>query len=341
MRLPHAPLAALGLTGLLSATAFLPPQSAQAHLGGIALQQVEQRLDWARTQLVKGTADECVLVAGLATSARLFALQEELYLMGASCINEESGTPTKFANCLEELFDELALGLDEVEAQDLARLALCAKTGGGVYDPDLDEDDFLDEIDHKFLPLEPGSEWIYHQMSDEGLEVVTITVTGETKEIDGIEAIVVHDVVTLNGVLVEDTLDWFAQDEDGTVWYLGEIVQNFEDGELVDLDGSWKAGEEGALPGIQMLSVPRVGVTYRQELLLTEAEDAATVLSVNAKAQVPAGTFTGCVKTEDFTPLEPGHVEHKYYAPDVGLVLEVNVATGERLELMSYTGGRR
>ncbi len=339
MQLPHSPLACLGLTGLLSATAFLPPQSPQAHLGGIALQQVEQRLDQARAQLAKGTTDECVLVAGLATSARLFALQEELYLMGATCINEESGTPTKFAACLEELFDELALGLDEVEAQDLARLEVCALTGGGVYDPDLDEDDFLDEVEHKFLPLDPGSEWIYHKMSDEGLEVVTVTVTDETKEIDGIEAVVVRDVVTLNGVVVEDTHDWFAQDEDGTVWYLGELAQNFEDGELVDLGGSWKAGEEGALPGIVMLSVPEVGVTYRQELLLTEAEDTATVLSVNAKAQVPAGAFSGCIKTKDFTPLEPGHVEHKYYAPDVGMVLEVNVATGERLELMSYTEG--
>jgi hypothetical protein len=305
----------------------------------LVLHQAQRMADQALASLASDGTDECDLVADIAEFARVHALLEELALSAASCVNEESSTEAKFEACLQEAFEAYAEGLEELEEQTAARLDLCALTGGGIYDPDLDEDDFEADVDNKFLPFAVGSTWVYHQQTDEGLEEDVTTVLEKTKDVDGIESIVVHDIVTLDGVILEDTFDWYSQHEDGTVWYMGEISQSFEDGELVSLDGSWKAGEEGALPGIVMLAHPTVGVTYRQELRLTEAEDAATVLALDATAVVPFGTFTGCLKTEDFSPLEPGAVEHKYYAKNVGLVLEVNPATGERLELISFSPG--
>lgn len=304
------------------------------------LEEARRIADETSLILTAGSAnDECSFVATLAMNATLSSLQGDLSLAMASCINEESGTITKFLNCVQEAFGEFNAGIDELNLVHVARLDLCAMTGGGVYDPDLDEDEFLDGVDHPFLPYAPGATWVYHQDTDEGLEVITVTVTDDTIEIDDIECIVVRDVVTLDGELIEDTLDWYAQHQDGTVWYMGEISQNFEDGQLVDLGGSWKAGEDGGQPGIVMMGVPVVGTTYRQELLLTEAEDAGSVLALDATADTPLGTFTDCLQTQDFTPLEPGNVEHKFYARGVGLVLETKPGSDERLELVSFTPG--
>ena len=123
---------------------------------------------------------------------------------------------------------------------------------------------------------------------------------------------------------------------DGTVWYFGEISQEFDEGELVSLEGSWKAGRDGAKPGIVMLADPRAGVTYRQEWALGNAEDAAEVLETGASASTPGASCEGtCVVTRDFTPISPGAEEHKYYAPGVGLILEVNPETGDRVELVA------
>lgn len=292
------------------------------------------------TPLDLGGPDECLTVAKLARGASLAALRADLGLAIASCINEESGDPQKFQACLAEAFADFHAALIELEHVHQARLDLCALTGGGIYDPDLDEDEFVDGVDHPFLPFLPGATWVYEKDTDEGLEQVTVTVLDETKCIDDIECIVVRDVVTLDGVLVEDTLDWYAQHEDGTVWYMGEIAQNYDDdGDLIDVEGSWRAGEDGGLPGIVMPAQPQVGTTYRQELLLTEAEDAGTVLAVDATVTIDLGTFTGCLMTADFTPLEPGVVEHKFYAPGIGLILEVDPDTGEQLELVSFTPG--
>jgi hypothetical protein len=331
------------LTCLATSNALLSAHPARGDEAAAArrlvLQQAQRMADKTLAALSSDGFDECELVADIALLARGHALLEELALTVASCVNEESSTQPKFQACLHEAFADYSEGLEELEAQHEARLEVCALTGGGIYDPDLDEDDFEDEVEHKYLPFETGANWVYQKQTDEGLEEIVITVLDKTKEIDEIEAIVVHDIVTLDGVLVEDTFDWYAEHEDGTVWYMGEISQSFEEGELESLDGSWKAGEDGALPGIVMLAQPVVGTTYRQELLLTEAEDVATVLSVTATASVPFGTFTNCLKTADFSPLEPGIVEHKYYAKDVGLVLETKPGSDERLELISFTPG--
>jgi len=329
-------LLAGGLAALASPAKPLGDQAAAQRL---VLQRAERLADDFLKSAAEGGGDECAFTAGLAQIAEVHGLQADLSLALASCVNEESGSFDKFQECLQEAFAEFAEGLEELGEIQEGRLELCALTGGGIYDPDLDEDEFVEGVDHTFLPYKPGAEWIYHANTDEGLEVITVTVTGETREVDDIECIVVRDVVTLNGEFVEDTDDWYAQHEDGAVWYMGEIAKNYEDGELVDLEGSWEAGEDGALPGIVMMSTPVIGTTYRQELLYTEAEDAGTVLALDARVDVPYGQFLGCLKTADFTPLEPDTLEHKYYAKGVGLVLEVNPKTGERVELVSFTPG--
>ncbi len=125
-----------------------------------------------------------------------------------------------------------------------------------------------------------------------------------------------------------------AQDKEGNVWYFGEDVDNYEEGKLVNHDGSWKAGVDGAKPGYWIKANPMKGETYRQEYYKGEAEDMVQVVATNVKVKVPYGTFTGCVKTYDYTPLDPESRENKYYCPGVAaLVLEVDLTTDEKLEL--------
>lgn len=330
------------VAGVLTSGALAAARPFQGEARARQRQLVLERADRAAEDALGSlavSADPCGDVATLGARAGLFGVRQSFALAVASCINEESGTPVKFAACLQEAANEFNDELALVSAQHAARLGLCTLTGGGIYDPDLDAAEFDDEVDHPYMPFLPGAQWVYQKVTADGLEEITITVTDDKLEIDGIECITVHDVVTLDGVLVEDTLDWYAQHEDETVWYMGEIVQNFEEGRLTDLGGSWLAGADGALPGIVMLANPTLQRTYRQEFFLGEAEDAATVLSVSEVVTIGLGTFTRCLLTEEFTPLTPGGVEHKYYALGVGLILEVDPFTGERLELISFTPG--
>jgi hypothetical protein len=168
---------------------------------------------------------------------------------------------------------------------------------------------------------------------DEGLEEVVVEVLSSTKTILGVVCTEVRDVVSLDGLVIEDTLDWFAQDVTGHVWYFGEDSKTYENGVLVSTEGSWEAGVDGAMAGIVMLADPQVGLTYEQERAPGVAEDKATVRALGEAVSVPQGSFTGCLRTEDFTPLEPGVAEDKYYAPGIGFVLEVD-EDGERLELV-------
>ncbi|MGH7821621.1 MAG: hypothetical protein ACREQ9_17795 [Candidatus Binatia bacterium] len=242
----------------------------------------------------------------------------------------------------EECADEAEEARDEAKEECAeqydAREELCDALGQAPYDPVIDPANFLSPADtaaspNPYFPLVPGTTWVY----EGGGETVTVTVTNETKEILGVMAMVVNDVVEdEEGDVVEDTDDWYAQDVDGNVWYVGEIAKNFEDGELVDIEGSWTAGVEGARAGIVMKATPAVSNVYRQEFALGDAEDAAEVISTTGSESVPAASCDGdCVVTRDFTPLEPDHEENKYYAPGVGLILEVDPETGERLELVS------
>jgi len=172
----------------------------------------------------------------------------------------------------------------------------------------------------------------------EGNEMqVGVTVTSDKRSILGISATVVHDVVTQNGSVKEDTLDWYSQDVDGNIWYLGEDTKEYENGVVVSTEGSWEAGVDGAQPGILLPADPEVGMTYRQEYYAGQAEDRGKVLSLDGHVEVPYGAFNGCLQTEDSTSLNPDVLEHKYYCRDVGPVLTIDVASGVgREELVTF-----
>jgi hypothetical protein len=166
---------------------------------------------------------------------------------------------------------------------------------------------------------------------------IEVTVTGDTKVIMGVTCIVVRDTVSEGGKVVEDTYDWYAQDLLGNVWYFGEATKSY-DGGKVSTAGSWKAGVNGAQPGIVMKAIPVVGPPYRQEYLEGEAEDMAQIIGVGESVTVPFGSFIGCVRTKDWTPLEPGMVENKWFCPTIGEVRSEIVEGGsETVELLSVT----
>lgn len=263
------------------------------------------------------------------TAARRDAYHE-YWIAIATCLNGPG-----FHDCREEARDELEEALELARDQYEARLAVCCLIGQGAYNPSIDPEEFSSTIDHPYLLFLPGRTLVYEMMTDEGLEHVEVTPLDETLEIDGVECRQVRDVVFLDGEPVEDTTDFYARHEDGAVLYFGEVSQNFEDGLLDNLDGSWRTGKDGAKPGIVMPATPQLFEAYRQEFLVGEAEDVAQVLSVHETVHVAAGTFHDCVKTQDWTPLEPGKIEFKYYAPGIGLVLEVDPETNERLELVA------
>jgi len=201
-----------------------------------------------------------------------------------------------------------------------------------------DPAEFTTTIDNPYYPLKQGTERVYRETGDEGDERNVITVTRDTKKIQGIDAVVVHDVLNEpDGTPVEDTWDWYAQDKQGNVWYLGEDVQNFADGKPTDKEGSWEAGVDGAYAGVIMPAHPEVGQVYRQEFYRGHAEDSAKVLGLDESVSVPLGAYDKVRKTSDYTPLKP-EVEEKYYAPGVGLVKVVAVA-GEKggAELIEVT----
>ena len=201
---------------------------------------------------------------------------------------------------------------------------------------ELDPADFVDEIDNPFWPMTPGNRWVYIETDAEGNQVqVEVTVTDDRKDIFGISATVVRDVVSENGDVIEDTLDWYAQDVDGNLWYLGEETAEYEDGEVVSTAGSWEAGVDGAQAGVIIPASPEVGMNYRQEYYADEAEDQGKILSLDEHVEVPFGTFDGCLQTEDTTPLEPDVLEHKYYCRDVGPTLVVDVGGGGE-ELVTF-----
>jgi len=202
---------------------------------------------------------------------------------------------------------------------------------------DVDPDNFTCKVDNKYFPLKPGTTYFYESSSGETEEIF---VTCETKEILGVTCVVVHDVVyDEDGEWIEDTYDWYAQDECKNVWYFGEdsTERDPETGET-DTGGSWEAGVDGAEPGIIMLGHPKKGVTYREEYYEGEAEDMAKVKSLHANVSVEYGCFHGVLLTLNFTPLEPDVLEKKYYAKGVGLVLEEEVKGGDDVnELVAVT----
>lgn len=212
---------------------------------------------------------------------------------------------------------------------------------GGDYQPDIDPADFVETIDNPYLPFTPGSTWVYEGVDEEGVtERIEVTVTGARREVMGVSTVVVRDTAYVDGEIVEDTYDWFAQDREGNVWYFGEDTSEYEDGVPINDAGAWEAGVDGALPGIVMPADPAVGDAYRQEFYAGEAEDMGEVLEVGVTHSIGLGEYQDVLVTEDWSPLEPDVIERKYYAPGVGKLVEEKTAGGEdHVELIEYTPG--
>jgi hypothetical protein len=217
----------------------------------------------------------------------------------------------------------------------------CGGNGTGPTNPPFDPANFVLGVTNPFFALTPGTINFYEGQADGVTQTDSAEVLSETKTILGITATVVHDRVYTEGELTEDTFDWYAQDTDGNVWYLGEDTKELENGQVVSMEGSWEAGVNGAVAGILMWADPsaHIGEEYRQEFSQGVAEDLGKVVAVNQDAAVPFGSLTGCVKTEDRSALEPGILENKYYCPQLGLTLEVGVqGSTDRNELVEVIG---
>jgi hypothetical protein len=226
-------------------------------------------------------------------------------------------------------------------AAGLGLLAL-ASPARGVAATAIDPAEYVREIDNPWFPLKPGTRFVYEGMTADGPERNVVFVTYRTKTVLGVEAVVVRDVVWVDGEPVERTFDYYAQDRRGNVWYLGEDSRDFEDGVWVRSDGSWEAGVDGAEPGIIMKATPRRGQSYRQEFYPGHAEDMASVLGRRARPlEVPIGSFRHVLVTREWTPLEPGVAERKYYAWGLGLIEEQQTRGGsDELELVEISAPR-
>jgi hypothetical protein len=210
-----------------------------------------------------------------------------------------------------------------------------AKAHGGPYDPHIEPANFVTGVDNPYFPLVPGTTFKLVEKLGKHVSENTLAVTSETKVVMGVTCVVVRDQVTEKGVLKEDTRDWYAQDKDGNVWYFGEDTKEFLDHGKVSAEGSWEAGVNGAFPGIMMKGDPVPGEPFRQEYGKGVAEDMGQIVAVNESVTVPFGTFTGCVRTKEWSLLEAG-TEKKWYAKGIGVV-RTESTEKEVAELVSVT----
>lgn len=314
--------------------------------------RMPRRLLVAGVVLISGTAGADPAEAGSCTNTARSVLAacyaeaiDDLWIARGNCINLSDDRDRR--DCRGEARAERRDARALCREQLAARRELCTALGEDRYDPEFDPADFVDPREigdtvepNPYFPLIPGTRWVY----EGGDETITVTVTEDTKSIEGVTCLVVTDLVEVDGQPIEDTDDWYAQDLEGNVWYCGEISESFETvagddpevAELVDIEGSWKTGRDSAKPGILMLASPQVGDIYRQEVALGDAEDAAEVIDIKGTARVPAASCKkSCVVTREFTPIEPDVEANKYYARDIGLILEEE--DGERVELVEFS----
>ncbi|WP_052721609.1 hypothetical protein [Methanosarcina siciliae] len=262
-----------------------------------------------------------------------------LFASGCSQNTPEEGTTEETGGeVTEEVTEGAVEGATEETTEGVTEEATegaMETEGEGGYSSVINPDDFVEVIDNPYFPLTPGTTFVYEGESEGEPIRDEVYVTNETRTVMGVKTIVVRDREFEDGELAEETFDWYAQDKDGNVWYFGEDSREYDEGEVVSTEGSWEAGVNGAQPGIIMKGNPQVGDTYRQEYLAGEAEDMAEVVSMNESVSVPYGSFENCLKTREWTPLEPGIEENKYYAAETGLLLEITVrGEAEKLELV-------
>ena len=201
------------------------------------------------------------------------------------------------------------------------------------YNPVINPAEFVAGISSPYLQFTPGATFTYEGDTEDGPETILVEVTNDTRLIMGVTCTVVRDRVWLEGELIEDTFDWYAEHQNGDVWYFGEDSTSWDEG-VPSTEGSWEAGVDGALPGILMKGNPQIGDIYRQEYYEGEAEDMAEVVSLTEFISIDFGDFDDCLRTKEWTPLEPGFLEYKFYAPGVGLLLETDEAGEPLVELV-------
>jgi hypothetical protein len=209
-----------------------------------------------------------------------------------------------------------------------------SKLPTGADPVNLDPANFSADITNQYWPMKPGTRWTYRSVDADGeVEDIVIVATTATKRLaNGVTARVVRDTARTDGELVEDTLDWYAQDADGNVWYMGEETAEYENGKVVSREGSWEAGADGAQPGILLPAQPQVGQKYRQEYKKGEAEDNGEVLATTHLVQVETGRHKNALVTMDSSSIEPTVVEYKFYAPHIGPVLALDISGGASRE---------
>ena len=192
------------------------------------------------------------------------------------------------------------------------------------YEPVLNPKDFVRVINNPYYPLPVGRTLIYRGVRDGQTQTDRVHVTSGTKVLEGITATAVSDVARHNGKLLEKTTDWFAQDKQGNVWYLGEDTAAYLPNGQIDRSGSWQAGVHDGEPGIIMLAHPQIPDAYRQEFLRGQAEDTAWIVSKGGSVRVPFGVVHHILTSLEFTRLEPGVIDQKIYAPGIGIVRELS-----------------
>jgi hypothetical protein len=294
-------------------------------------------------------AGPCTDTTATAFTACLADAVDNFHIAKGVCVNLSDAAERD--DCLAEAQTARKEDRALCHQQRRARDEVCQALGEDAYNPDFDPANFEDPLSigdgvtpNPNFPLVQGYQWVYHVAVDDQTEqTITVTVTDRIKLIEGVTCVVVTDQVEENGVVIEDTEDWHAQDKDGNVWYCRELSKTLEtfegdvpqEPELVDIEGSWKTGRDGDKPGIIMFAEPQVGNVYRQEFALGTAEDAAEVISTSGSEKTPAASCDGnCLVTRDFSALEPDVEENKYYKPGVGLMLEVD--NGIRTELVEF-----
>jgi hypothetical protein len=220
----------------------------------------------------------------------------------------------------------IAIGIDYAAATSKEQIQTPAFDTSNFHDPL--------KIDNKYFPLKSGTIMVYEGTDEEGNSIRdVITVTNDTKDVQGILTRVVNDTVFVEGKLEETTNDWYAQDDEGNVWYMGEDTTDITNKK--NPHEGWEAGVKGAKAGLIMLAEPKVGITYDQEVAKGVAEDKATILSLNDNVSVPYGSYSDVIKTKEFSALEPDVVEQKYYAANVGDVKEKTLkGSKEGIELV-------
>jgi hypothetical protein len=234
---------------------------------------------------------------------------------------------------------QAALNASNNQAQSSApatnTAARTAATTG--YNPHIDPANFVKKIDNPLFPLKPGPKYELQSKTSGGVGHETLTMTHDTKKISGVTTTVIKDVSALDGRLEEKTIDWYAQDKQGNVWYFGEDTATYKkNGKVDSTAGTWMIGVKGAKPGIIMNVDPQITDSHRQEYLKGEPEDMYWVIAKNQTIKVPYGTFLNAVLTMEWTPLEPKVAAEKYYVTRIGIVAERNLSGGlENIKLLN------